>query len=38
VATEENYWYRMGYVSGDIYMRFFFRSTIDTELKIRDNI
>mmetsp|Transcript_6536 Transcript_6536/g.10505 ORF Transcript_6536/g.10505 Transcript_6536/m.10505 type:complete len:127 (+) Transcript_6536:1729-2109(+) len=25
--SQDNYWYRTGYVTGDIYMRFFFRNT-----------
>lgn len=44
--TEENptgsttqYWYRIGYVIGDFYMRFFFRTTIDApeKLKVESN-
>lgn len=29
------FWYRLGYVSGDFYMRFFFRNTIDAPEKLK---
>lgn len=30
-----DYWYRYGFVAGDVYMRFFFRSTYDAPLKLK---
>ena len=32
-ATEENYWYRNGYVYGDFYMRWFYRSLVSVPVK-----
>ena len=29
------YWYRLGYVVGDLYMRLFFRTTIDAPEKLK---
>jgi hypothetical protein len=31
--TQEEYYYRTGYVAGDLYMRFFFRSLYDAPYK-----
>lgn len=35
-GSKTKYWYRIGYVIGDVYMRFFFRSTIDAPEKLKD--
>lgn len=32
-GDESSYWYRLGYVSGDLYMRFFYRSLFSVPVK-----
>jgi hypothetical protein len=32
-GEEEEYWYRTGFVSGDIYMRYFYRTLYDVPVR-----
>lgn len=34
----KEYWYRLGYVTGDVYMRTFYRTTVDAPEKLKSQV